>query len=630
MCGILGFFSANTNVRNDFQSALKKISHRGPNGLNSKILSLTRGFGQFGHSRLSVIDLTELANQPMTSKCGNFTIIFNGEIYNYKEIKLLLEKEGMKFFSDSDTEVLLNSWIFWGEESMEKIQGMFAFAIFDNKKQKVICVRDAFGIKPFYYCIKDDTFCFSSEIPPILDLLPDCCAPNYQISLSYLKDGLYDHTNETFFNNVMQLMPGGLIEIDFSEKLHFSLKKWWNPSINLKYNLTFDEASKKLRNLFLESVRFHLRSDVPIGAALSGGIDSSAIVCGIKIVNPDLCINTFSFIADGNSLNEEKWVDIVNRKVQALEHKLNSRSLSLDSNFDEFLVAQGEPFGSTSIFAQYCLFELVQNSGITVTLDGQGADEIFAGYRGYPAERIKSLLEEWKLRSAFKLLFKSQKIKCFSKLDVIKNLIYMSLPVSLRKKIKTLYRFNEYDKFLDKTFVLTNNLELNKLDEYNYNYKEKGRRLMFVLREMLSGKGLGALLRHADRNSMHWGIESRVPFLNTEIVNFVLGLPEEYLYSDDFDTKYILREALKGIVPEDILARRDKIGFEAPEKEWLIASKPFILEVLNDVKSVPILNYYQCKKLIDKYFKNPNSFDSRLVWRIVNYSRWYKINFVNS
>lgn len=631
MCGILGLFKTNDldAFNPNFDFALKKMTHRGPNGLKYQNINLKHGIAQIGHARLSIIDLSDNGNQPMTSSCGNFILVFNGEIYNYKEIRLILESKGVSFFSDSDSEVLLQSWIYWGKSSIKKFQGMFAFVILDIKNQKLFCVRDAFGIKPFYYCLQENYgFCFSSEIPPILDLMPNCGEPNLQVSYSYLSDGFYDNTNETFFKNVYQLLPGNMIEIRLFKKIDFEINKWWNPDINIKYNISFEEASLKFRELFFESIKLHLRSDVPIGAALSGGLDSSSIVCAMKTVNPNLRLNTFSFISNGSKLNEEKWVDVVNEKVKATVNKLNSNELVLNSNFDELLKTQGEPFGSTSIFAQFSLFKFIKESGVTVTLDGQGADEILAGYRGYPAERIKSLLEEWKIIPAMKLFLKCDKGKNFSKTEVFKNLLYSSFPIFIRKWIKFFFR-NLYSKsYINKEFIKASRINIYKIEDYNYNPSIKGRRVMFVLREMLSGKGLGALLRHGDRNSMRWGVESRVPFLNTDIVEFVLGLPENYLFSDNFETKYILRSALKDIVPEKILDRKDKVGFEAPEIEWLLSSKHFILEVLEEIKLIPILNYPESKKLIEDFFLNPNSINSRVIWRIINYTRWYKINFL--
>ncbi len=630
MCGILGYFhiKKNSKFNLNFENSLKKLTHRGPDQTGISNFKWKDGLGQFGHTRLSIIDLSDKGKQPMKSKCGRYSLTFNGEIYNYEELKVELQNNNYQFSSNSDTEVLLAAWIIWGEKSLIKFKGMFSFAIYDSKLNNLTCVRDPFGIKPFYYYSDLSNFYFGSEPTAITDLRPNLAEVNIQKSYEYLLNGTYDNDNNTFFKNIYQLLPGHLLKIDLNKNCNIKIVKWWWPSIKETTKLTFDEASAKLKKMFLQNIKLHLRSDVPIGAALSGGVDSSAIVGSIREIEPKQNINTFSFIANKSVFSEEKWVDIVNSNVKATKYKLNSSSINLKDDFEDLLKTQGEPFSSTSIYAQYKLYEFVKESGVTVTLDGQGADELLAGYGGYPVQRLQSLLDELKFFEAIKFVFNWGKSPNRSRKTTIISLVYNIIPFKIRKYISLFKKKNYFPKYLNKDFIQdfnfqTNNKKTSKLNEI------KGRRLMDVLRDSVTGNGLSSLLRHGDRNSMRWSVESRVPFLTTDIAEFLLSLPENYLISDKGETKYIFRDAMRGIVPNEILDRKDKIGFEPPENDWLMSSKPFIDEIVNDLHKVPVFNVEYCRNIITNYYNNPASIDSRLIWRIINYARWYTLNFKN-
>jgi len=627
MCGIIGYFNLNSNFRSKFEDSLKMLSHRGPDQFGISDVQLNNCVGQLGHARLSIIDLSELGRQPMKSKCERYNLVFNGEIYNYKELKAELKELKYQFVSNSDTEVLLASWIIWGEKCLTKLIGMFSFVIYDSKMNSLTCVRDPFGIKPFYYSNDLSNFYFASEIPALTNLNPKLNVPNIQKSYEYLSNGTYDNDQSTFFENISQLLPGHLLKLDLNINCKVKIDKWWWPSIKQTSKLSFEDASLKLREMFLNNVKLHLRSDVPIGAALSGGVDSSAIVSCIRHIEPKQGINTFSFIANDSIFNEEKWVDIVNNSVDANKYKINSSSVNLYDDFDNLLKTQGEPFGSTSIYAQYKLYELVKESGVTVLLEGQGADELLAGYGGFPVQRIQSLIDECKLGGALSFLLSWGKLPNRSIKSTLIALFYNILPYKLKKIISAIKKKRSFPKYLNKDLVSKSMIKIDYNEKLSKPKDIKGRHLINLLRDSVTGKGLSSLLRHGDRSSMKFSLESRVPFLTIDIAEFIFSLPEEYLVSNKGVTKHIFRDAMKGIVAKEILERKDKIGFEPPENQWLESLKPHISSVIEDIKKTPILDTNVCIQTIENYFIDPNNSDSRVIWRIINYTRWYAINF---
>ena len=418
------------------------------------------------------------------------------------------------------------------------------------------------------------------------------------------------------------MRPGHLLVVDL-KTVDISLPRaWWQPTFVQTSNLTFNQAADAVRELFLESVRLHLRSDVPLGAAISGGIDSSAIVCAIRHMEPDLPINTFSYIAPGFELSEENWIDRINEFIGAIPHKIDATSTDLVRYLDRMIKAQGEPFGSTSIFAQYLVFKLARENGITVNLDGQGADELLAGYDGYPGQRLLSLLEQGKLFAAPAICpgnwahwpGRSYKLAWM-------YLGRIQLPDSL---------YGISRKLLGRDFR-PSWLKIDMLKDAGVQFMEKraplkdtaeGRKVVEELAYSLHHRGLPELLRHGDRNSMYYSIESRVPFLTIPLADLLLSLPEHYLISDYGETKSVFRVAMKGIVPDDILQRKDKIGFSTPEEKWLLGMSVIVGEWLMDSDQIPFLNREPILKIFNDVVNGKKAFNWQ-IWRWVNYIRWY-------
>lgn len=623
MCGILGSYS-NFNHLETFNSALAKLSHRGPDDFGIKIVENNNSTLILGHKRLSIIDLSNRGHQPMNSNDSRYTIVYNGEIYNYKEIRQELISIGFSFVTETDTEVLLTAWSVWNKDCLSKLIGMFAFAVYDNMENTITCVRDQFGIKPLYYYLEDRTFIFSSEIEPMVLLKPDCNFIELQSSYDYLTWGGYDEKKSTFFKDINQLKPAHLLSINLN---NFStvINSWWLPSISKNTEISFNEAKEKLKSLFLESISYNLRSDVPIGVTLSGGIDSSAIACAIRYLNPKCEINTFSYIAKNSKYSEENWVDTINQYIGAKGHKVYIQSDEMIADFDDLIKSQGEPFGSSSIYAQYRVFKKARENGIVVTLDGQGADEMFAGYSGFPSYRIKSLLDSNDFIGAYSFLKNWSKWPGRSVKSGVQEILYSYIPTSIRNHLLKLIS-NEFSlKWLNVDYFAKSNVDTIfgtrpiKIEE------DRKRRLVGQLRTRLLGHGLNSLLRHGDRNSMNFTIESRVPFLSNKIAEFALSLPENFLISDSGETKYIFKEALRGIVPDLILDRRDKVGFVTPELSWLKKIDKTVIKYLDIADAIPFLDVDKCKSEFTDIINGEKKFTSES-WRLINYCRWVELN----
>jgi len=628
MCGIAGGFwqgrhDDDAYVAQHIDSAVQALQHRGPNAHFWHVHPAADGVVALGHARLSVIDLSDMANQPMYTDDRRFGIIFNGEIYNYRELRNELVGIGYRFISESDTEVLLAAWQAWGAECLPKLVGMFAFVIFDKAEHSLICVRDAFGIKPFFYAWENNDFLFASEISGIKKLKKEKINLNWQRAYDYLNYGDYDSQPESFVAGIHHLMPGHLLKVNLAAGAVVNLRAWWTPQIEEFKPIKFSDAAAVLREKFLDSVRLHLRSDVPLGVALSGGIDSSAIACAVRHLQPDMPIHTFSYIATDKKISEEHWVDAVNTHINAVPHKVRVDAQDLAQDIEDMIQAQGEPFGSTSIYAQYRIFKLARECGMTVMLDGQGADELLGGYHGYPGSRIRSLLGNHEYTSAIRFFVNWKKNR--SLLYGIKSI---AADFSTGRLHTVLRRFNgqaSTPAWLNTEVLAESGVHLSH-PPYHSPYDKKGRCLVSRLAFAATQRGLPSLLRHGDRNSMRFSIESRVPFANKNLADFLLSLPERYLVSDQGETKNLFRTAMRGIVPDSILNRKDKVGFETPEKAWLYSIETQVKEWLAKETGLPFINQEKILQEFALVMANKKSFDWR-VWRWINFICWYNLMF---
>lgn len=628
MCGISGlieFGRSNAIVQKSLvEASLKTIEHRGPDGKGIVHLGGEERGPEWeltlGHRRLSIIDLSNDGLQPFKSKDERFVLVYNGEIYNYLEIKRELELLGFDFQTSSDTEVLMNALIHWGQAALTRLEGMFAFAFVDLREEFVLLARDAFGIKPFYWCRTESGFAFSSEIPALRKLLPSSHKVNEDVAATYLVFGWHDYSNQTFFDGIESLPPASSMTISLRSGAT-KVTKWWDLPIAETFEGSFQEASDLFRDLLLESVRLHMRSDVAVGAALSGGIDSSSIVSIMRLLEPSAEIHTFSYVDPDPAFSEEVWIDLISLRMKTISHKtsLSADDLNTD-DLRDLVRVQAEPFVSTSIFAQYKVFQLANRFGIKVTLDGQGADEILAGYHGYPEHYIRSLLDKGELAAASTFAWEWQKWPGRSFSNLFAALASNAFPDIRNSKILMTLATELGLIPPQGSSLFARGASFPKLPAFQTERENNGRRLMEELRNSLSQKRLSQLMRVADRNSMRWSVESRVPFLTRKLAEFNLSLPENYLISEKGETKRLLRSAMRGIVPDEILDRRDKVGFRANSSQWLI-QEPQARSLFQGIESLAFVEREKAFARVSRMLDGKTPFDD-LGWRLLCLAMW--------
>jgi asparagine synthase (glutamine-hydrolysing) len=583
MCGIAGILSENPREIN-LERLVKMtdtIVHRGPDGSGHWISE--DGKVGLGHRRLSIIDLSETGAQPM-HYLDRYTLTFNGEIYNYVEIKERLLQKGYSFRSHSDTEVLLALFDHKGEKCLEELDGMFAFALYDKQTGEVFCARDRFGEKPFFYTEYQDAFYFASEMKEFWGVGIQK-HPDPEMVFNYLHYDLLDNhldLGQTFFKGVRKLPPGHFL---IWRAGTFSINKYWslNPKIQNR-SIGLDEAKEKFRNLFMESVSRRLRSDVLVGSSLSGGIDSSLVVCAMDTLlkdHPESIQNTFSARFKNFHKDEGYFIQKVREKTRITSHEVYSEMDDLDEVFNKICFHQEEPFGSASILVQYQVYELAKKKGVTVLLDGQGADEILAGYHPY----FTTFFNEIKKRSgaqfekefsAYMQLHEGNSINAKIPKPGWKEALVTNFP-SLFNKVgrKVLNLKMRNTSLMAEEFFSAYRTKPH--NEFDFDFGHLNSHLYFSTFEV----GLPTLLRYADRNSMAHSREVRLPFLSHELVEFVFSLPAEMKIKEGW-TKYIMREAFEDILPEEIAWRKDKIGFEPPQKSWM--DNPSTQEMIREAR----------------------------------------------
>lgn len=569
MCGICGVFSFNDSIvlQSDLQAMSDSIAHRGPDGEGFWI-SKNAKVG-LGHRRLSIIDLSDGGKQPMHYADGRFTITFNGEIYNYKELKLELIKAGYHFKSESDTEVLLALFHQKREKCLHDLDGMFAFAIWDEKEQQLFCARDRFGEKPFFIHHSNNRFIFASEIKAFWALgIQKQFNPTQLFNFVALGHLFEPHNRSaTFYNDITKLEAGHYIIVDKNEVV--KNVQYWTIDPTIKNNsISFEDACDELNQLFTDSVVKRLRADVPVGSSLSGGLDSSLIVCMIDQLNKNqqFSQNTFSARFENFEKDEGGYMEMVAKKVNAAPHYVFPDEEMFLGSFDKMVYHIEEPFATPSVVAQYAVMKLAKENNVTVLLDGQGADELLAGYNymfyNYFSELAKhnplTYLEQKKVYNGLHSAnFNPGKM----------FLLYAYLPSIYNYSNKLKQNSNlAANNFLAKDFMNANmesafgvnktpvnNLNLNLLDSIN------------------SGQ-LEDLLKYADRNSMAHSREIRLPFLNHKLAEFLFTLPTSFKVNNGY-TKYIMRKTFEPLLPAEICWRKDKIGYETPQAKWMANKK---------------------------------------------------------
>jgi asparagine synthase (glutamine-hydrolysing) len=561
MCGIIGVVSKN---RGEIDlTAVKKatalLSHRGPEG--EGFFTNDAGTVAFGHRRLCILDLSNAAAQPMTY-AGRYTMVYNGEVYNYLELRTALQKKGCAFRTQSDTEVVLAAYATWGKDCLQQFDGAFAFAIWDEKEQTLFAARDRFGEKPYFFYQDEDRFLFASELKALWQMgVPK--ETNRSLLYNFLTIGYTTNPAdpfETFFQNIYKLPAAHSLCFSLPKK-EVKTERYWQTFVDVNNRITEAEAVQQFELLFRESIQKRLRSDVPIGTSLSGGLDSSAIVafCAGEKAS-QYTHNCFTASFAGYEKDETQYAALVAKQFD-LQHYTTSieerEVVDLMRNVSAF---QEEPFSSASVLAQYKVFKLAKQHGVTVLLDGQGGDEILAGYRRYYKWWWQQLYKQRQLgksgeRKAAQALGVKESFGWKNKLAAL--LPEFSTSILQSRKAKQAYQHPDLNR--DFAFENKRNLyystpaafDLNGALYYN----------TFV-------NGLEELLRLADRNSMAHALEVRLPFLQHQLVEFLFTLPPQFKIQQGW-TKWLLRKVADNKLPKEIVWRKEKVGYEPPQKQWM-------------------------------------------------------------
>ncbi|MBL7742917.1 MAG: asparagine synthase (glutamine-hydrolyzing) [Chitinophagaceae bacterium] len=562
MCGIAGIIQADpfSFSKEQLKQMTGSLIHRGPDGEN--LWQNPVGNVLLGHRRLSVIDLSEAASQPL-HLLDRYTIIHNGEIYNYIELKEYLQKKGYSFRTNSDTEVILAAYDHYYDECIEHFDGMFAFAIWDEEEQELFAARDRFGEKPFYYSINEKGFVFASEMKALWAAGIER-KPNLQMLFNFITIGYTDNPQrpeETFFENIFKLPAASRLYYTPSTK-ELTIEKYWDIDLSVQHKLIADnEAADQFRHLFSVSVKRRLRSDVSIGTSLSGGLDSSSVVAeAVSLLTHNSPLTSFTAIFPGFEKDESAFASRIagdfNLQQQTVEISVND----FLNDWEKFLYYQEEPFGSASAYAQYKVYELAKQYNVKVLLDGQGADETLAGYNKYYKWFWQELFQNRKLGG-------SKELKAASALGIQEKFTYKNVIAALFPDIASVILERQYLANAVRQEDLTRDFIRLQSKEAYYSTPAT-----FSLNGALYFNtcvhGLEELLRLADRNSMAHGREVRLPFLNHDLVEFIFSLPAHLKIRNGW-TKWLLRQSMKDRLPQDIVWRKDKVGFEPPQKEWM-------------------------------------------------------------
>ena len=607
MCGIAGIVSDNPGhiSKQLLRNMTDVIAHRGPDG-EGHWINTNNNVG-LGHRRLAIIDLSDAAAQPMHYG-DRYTIIHNGEIYNYLELRKQLEQNNYRFRTQSDTEVMLAAYDYWKEDCLEYFDGMFAFAIWDEREQKLFAARDRLGEKPFYYSQKNGSLYFASEMKALwaagIERKPDQSSLFNFLTLGYTQNP--GDAGATSFQHIHKLPAGSYFHYTNNKK-EISIKKYWDIDPATQIEITEEKAIEKFGSLLSQSVRLRLRADVKTGVSLSGGLDSSSILSMVNSISvhgnkPD----TFSAIFPGYEKDESDNIRAITEKLDVKNYRVEPNAENFLQYFEKICYHQEEPFQSSSIYAQYEVFKLAHDQQVKVLLDGQGADETLAGYLKYYHWYWQELFATDK-----KLLvteIRHAKALGVDETWAWKNKLFSLYPKSaaffLSRRMVMKQRSND---LLSKDFVKSAGLSFYQIPS--------GKTLNDVLYYNSIVNGLEELLRYADRNSMAHGREVRLPFLQHKLVEFVFSLPAHFKIRNGY-TKWILRQSMDQKLPDKITWQTKKIGFEPPQQKWM--EEPRLQDKILVAKKILVQEKILSASVLDKKIQPHDAYVADgFDWRIL-------------
>lgn len=621
MCGIVGLINFEKE-KPVTEIALKAMSdsiiRRGP---DDEGFYIDKNVG-FGFRRLSIIDLST-GHQPITNEDDTVCIIFNGEIYNFQELRSYLLTKGHIFKSHTDTEVILHLYEELGEECVKKLRGMFAFAIWDRNKQKVFCARDRFGIKPFHYYIDNNKFVFASEIKAILKVDNINKAISYDAVDSYFAYG-YITSELTIFENIKQLYPGHTISVTLKDKPQISINKYWEVQFEPDYSKTENQWIEEIDHTLSETVKLHMISDVPLGAFLSGGIDSSSVVALMSKFsnNP---IKTFSIGFKESSYNELKYAEAVAKKYNTEHHSQIVEPSSINELLPILVSSYDAPFADNSAIPTHIVSKFARQH-VTVVLSGDGGDELFAGYNHYPQmDKIyrnnfnSGFLNSFFWGSMHKLLPGSFKGKNLT--------YYLSKDKSVFPAYYGLYNLSERNNLLSRNVI--NKLKAERAEHYKENFLKSITNTDFISKVQkldMSTYMVDDILTKVDRVSMHNSLEVRVPILDHVFAELTFKIPYSLKLKGNIK-KYIFKESMKKYLPESILTHK-KTGFDIPIEYWFRSElKDYIESRISDRnnKLAEFVNIKDVQKSIKDHNKGMRNLSSR-IWSILVFDEWLNQN----
>lgn len=621
MCGIAGIIGLDSKVAEPLVSEmLRSMSYRGPDdtGLWSDGNLIT-----FGHLRLSIIDLSPAGHQPMHSHDSRFVLTFNGEIFNYIELRHELKNLGCTFSTETDSEVIMEAYRIWGSECVSRFNGMWAFALYDKQKKTFFASRDRFGVKPFYYSWNGSKLRFASEMKALLHNGKG--APDWKYFYHFFDRRTPLGCDQTVFEGILHLRPSHSMTIQDGI---MTVTRYWvpNPARSLAHLATEDDIKTAFRELLTDAVRLRLRSDVPIGVCLSGGIDSSTIAMIIASlgVKPE----TFSTVYHEPKYTEERFIDLVNTATDATSYKLTPKSSDFFPVLEKIVSHHDEPVRMPGVFSHWNVMQCAE-SHVTVLIDGQGADEILGGYKEFYPSYVQSLLTDMLLcRRPIEAMHHLQ--ACSQGLQehfgafqpALKEALARMLPRTLRSAIGAKRRKNILftEQFLEEhgSVVHDDALEKALLGKFSSALDREMYR-MFI------ETNLPMLLRYEDRNSMAFSLEARVPFLDYRIVEFAQSV-DYRMKMRGYTTKWLLREAFKDMLPHDVYARTDKKGFPTPTSDWFAG--PLNTEVRRRLLDSPmydlrIIDRTAVLRMLDDHSSGKADYD-REIFRLLSLDIWLR------
>jgi asparagine synthase (glutamine-hydrolysing) len=663
MCGISGVISFNKTGEavKSLPNILDEIKHRGPDDEGCVFFSdkdTLSTFGKdtpenvksssipyapksdssaldgshhigLGHRRLSILDLSEKGHQPLCDETENYWIVYNGEVYNYQEIRKELIENGHQFTTETDTEVVLKSYLEWGKACLHKFNGMWSFVIYNKATQQLFGARDRFGVKPFYYIHNTKTFAFCSEIKGLLKLADFRKEINPTAVYDYLIMSKMEIDAETFFKNIFELKPGHSFELDTnSGKL--AIEKYYTLKYNKNWKLLnqkeFSTTISSLKRTLTKAISIRLNADVKTGSCLSGGIDSSVVVTNINELLSQKEIQqigteqeVFTASYPNTKIDESGWAKLVVDQTKTNWNQTFPTAKDLQNQIEALVYAQDIPFGSPTSFTQFKVMELIQKKEVKVSIDGQGADELFGGYSPHFTAAIFNALKSFSLKS-LKGNLKTPNGSFSNHSQVYK------LPIQyfIAQYFPTAY-FNRLKKrqpelsFLNATFVHKNKARFRLIND------QFSSSLNGLLHFQFTNYGLKQLLRTADRSSMHFSVESRMPFVDdTQLVETVFNISGANKIKNGI-SKTLLREAMKDVLPKEIYNRTDKLGFATPQSDWFKDLKPYFKEILETQKTDEFVDWDALNENFEAVFNQAIKTDTKRFWRLINFALWRKV-----